>query len=64
MLEGRDKLYTIEEVAELLAVHPDTVRRYLRDKRMRGVKLRRFWRIPHSEFQKFLESRANMESDE
>ena len=39
-------LLTVEEAAKQLRVSPDTIRRFLRDKKMRGVRVGGQWRIP------------------
>ena len=47
-----DRLLTVQEVADRLRVDPETVRRMLRDGRLRGtmpVSPRAGWRIPESE---------------
>src|SRR4030095_1983684 len=53
-----EQLYTVEEVADRLAVHPETVRRWLRDGRLLGYKLgggaAAAYRIPESAVAKFL----------
>lgn len=45
---------TIEEAATLLRMHPDTVRRLLREKRLPGKKVGREWRISQEVLDKFL----------
>ncbi|MDY2647402.1 MULTISPECIES: helix-turn-helix domain-containing protein [Pyramidobacter] len=47
-----DKLLTVKEVAEIIGVHIDTVRIWLRTGRMKGVKFGKAWRIPESELKK------------
>lgn len=47
-----ERLLTVTEVAERLRVNPETVRRWLRAKRLRGVLMggkRSGYRIPESE---------------
>jgi excisionase family DNA binding protein len=50
-----DKLYTTEQVADLLQIHPLTVLKYIKVGRLRAVKLGRVYRITESALQKFLE---------
>lgn len=41
------ELLTVEQAAEKLKMHPDTIRRLLRDGQLPGIKLgKRQWRIP------------------
>jgi excisionase family DNA binding protein len=49
-----EALYTVEEAAEVLKVHPKTVREWLRTKQLKGVLAGRFWRIKESDLQAFL----------
>ena len=44
-------LLTVEEAAKQLRVSPDTIRRFLRDKKMRGVRVGGQWRIPKNAVQ-------------
>jgi len=45
---------TIEEAAQLLRIHPDTVRRLLREKRLPGKKIGREWRISQEALDNFV----------
>jgi len=50
-----EKLLSPEEVAERLGVTPNTVRTWLRDGSLKGIKLgRKIWRVNETELQKFL----------
>src|SRR2546429_686088 len=40
-------LLTVEEAAQQLRVSPDTIRRFLRDKKLSGVRVGGQWRIPN-----------------
>lgn len=54
---GGDRLLTVPEVAEWLRVHPESVRRWIRQGRLRGVLLggtRAGYRIAQSEVQRFI----------
>ena len=53
-----DELLTVEQVAAELQMHPDTVRRYIREKKLRAVRLSaRDLRIRRSELDRFLKER-------
>ena len=47
-------LYTIDEVARLLRVSPDTVRRMIASKELEAIKVRGQWRIKKSSVDKLL----------
>jgi len=52
-----DRMLTVEEAAERIRTTPHTVRRWLRDGKLRGTRpggTRLGWRIPESEVQKLL----------
>lgn len=51
-----DLLLTVAEVAEKLRVKPDTVRIWLREKRLNGIHLgdRAGWRIEREELDRFI----------
>ena len=37
--------YTVEQAAELLAMHPKTIQRYIREGKLRAAKIGKGWRI-------------------
>lgn len=45
---------TVAEVADLLRVHPETIRTYLKGGKIKGLKLEREWRISDSALSTFL----------
>jgi excisionase family DNA binding protein len=49
-----EALYTVDEAAEVLKVHPKTVRFWLQTKKLKGVLAGRFWRIKESDLEAFL----------
>ena len=51
-----DQLYTTEQVAKLLQIHPLTVLKYINAGKLRAVKLGRVYRVTESNLQKFLEA--------
>jgi len=50
-----EHLFTVEEASDHLKVHPETVRRWLRDGTLKGYRITRRagWRIPKSELDRF-----------
>lgn len=50
-------LYKTEEVAELCQVTPYTVRNWLKDGALRGIKLDNQWRVKRSDLLTFLNER-------
>ena len=53
-----DELLTVEQVASELQLHPDTVRRYIRENKLRAVRLSaRDLRVRRSELDRFLRER-------
>ncbi len=55
-VEGREML-TVPQVAAYLQVHPESVRRWLREGRMRGINLsgKGGWRVRRDELERFIE---------
>lgn len=56
-----DKLLTTEQVSDILQVHPFTVLKYIKQQKLKGIKLGRVWRIRESDVEKFIEERSNPE---
>lgn len=48
------KLYTLEQAAEYLIVPKQTVSKWLRDGRLKGIKVGGLWRIPEESLEEFL----------
>jgi excisionase family DNA binding protein len=44
-----EKIYTVEEAAERLGVHAETIRRWLRNGELKGIRFKRIWRIKESD---------------
>lgn len=53
-----EKIYTTEQVAQLLQIHPLTVLKYIRNKKLGGIKLGRIYRIRESDLEKFLDQES------
>lgn len=60
-----DELLTIDEVAAELKLHPDTIRRYIRDKKIKSVRVGgTAIRIRRSELDRFIREGEEEPSDE
>lgn len=55
------KMYSIEEVADMLNVNRNTVRRMLIRGELKGLKVGRLWRIKESDLREFLGIEDNEE---
>ena len=53
-------LLTPEEAADRLQVKPSTIKSWLRDGKLKGLKAGKVWRIQLPELQRFLETSAAM----
>ena len=53
-----EKIYTTEQIAQFLQIHPLTVLKYIREKKLGSIKLGRIYRIRESDFQKFLDQES------
>ena len=51
----RQKYYTVKEIAALLKLHEETIRRAIRQGRLESVKFGRDYRVPHEKLIQFLE---------
>ncbi len=55
---------TVEDIAHELQVSDDTVRNWIKQKKLVAVKIGRDWRIDRRDYQRFLEERKNLRDDE
>ena len=53
-----EQIYTTEQVAKLLQIHPLTVLKYIKQGKLHGIKLGRVYRIRESDIQNFLDKGA------
>lgn len=52
-------LLTVEEVAKQLRLHPDTVKRLLRDGVIPGYKIQNSWRVKPADLDAYVESQKH-----
>lgn len=50
-----EKLLSPEQAAEALGFIPETIRQWIRQKKIKAIKIGRKWRIKESDLQAFLE---------
>lgn len=48
------KLYTIEEVSEILKVTPRTIYTFIKNNDLLAVKIGKYWRIKHEDLEIFI----------
>lgn len=48
------KYYSVDEISNLLDMHPKTVQRYIREGKIKATKLGKAWRVLEEDFQKFM----------
>jgi excisionase family DNA binding protein len=53
-----EKFFTTEQVANILQVHPFTILKFIKQGRLKGIKLGRVYRIKESDMKDFLEESA------
>ena len=63
-MAGQSEYLTVEEAAGKLRLHIDTMRRYMREGRLRGAKVGKRYLIPATEIQKYLDAAMTPEKDE
>ena len=56
-----EKFYTPEQIAQLLQVNVVTVHRWLRDGKLKSIKLGRLWRVSSENLEEFVHSKTKKE---
>lgn len=57
------KIYTLEEIAELLHITRRTLYTYVKEGKLKAVKVGKYWRVTEKNFQEFLE-RGTVEAEQ
>jgi len=57
------KYYTVEQISELLKIHPKTVQRYIREGKLRANKIGKSWRVTGHDLSVFAENTKRREPD-
>ncbi len=49
-----NKFYSVDEISNLLDMHPKTVQRYIREGKIRATKVGKAWRVHENDFRTFM----------
>lgn len=58
-----ERFYTVDQVSELLHMHPKTIQRYIREGKLRAAKIGKGWRISGHDLSLFTEGVAKTDSE-
>jgi excisionase family DNA binding protein len=56
-----NEYYTVEQISEMLSIHPKTIQRYIREGKLRASKIGKSWRVTGHDLSVFTESTKNTE---
>jgi len=56
-----ERFFTTEQVANILQVHPFTILKFIKEGKLKGIKIGRVYRIKESDVRKFLGEDINVE---
>lgn len=59
-----NRYYTVEKVAELLALHPKTIQRYVREGKLKAKKVGKSWRIYEQGLSDYMQSSSMEDSNQ
>jgi excisionase family DNA binding protein len=51
--------YTVDQISEMLDIHPKTIQRYIREGKLRATKIGKSWRVTGHDLSVFMESNRN-----
>ncbi len=51
-----EKYYTVDQIAQMLSIHPKTIQRYIREGKLNATKLGKSWRISGHDLSRFTET--------
>jgi len=55
---------SVEDIANDLHIHPDTVRGWIRAKRLKAFKFGRDYRVKRDDYERFVNAQATIDNDE
>lgn len=51
-----EKYYTVDQLSQMLSMHPKTIQRYIREGKLKAIKLGKSWRISGHDLSRFTET--------
>lgn len=57
----QEKFYTVDDISNMLGMHQKTIQRYIREGKLRAVKVGKAWRISGHDLSRFMESNKKFE---
>ncbi len=57
-----EQYYTVEQISSMLDMHPKTIQRYIREGRLRAVKIGKAWRVTGHDLSAFTEQQPDTSS--
>lgn len=54
--EEQSEFLTVSQIAKRLSMSPQTVRTWIEDGMLRGIRVRKVWRVPRQDFERLLAS--------
>ncbi|MDF3003239.1 MAG: binding domain protein excisionase family, partial [Bacillota bacterium] len=55
--------YTVDQISEMLDIHPKTIQRYIREGKLRATKIGKGWRVTGHDLSIFIQSNSDDTSD-
>lgn len=59
-----DEFISVEEAAKRLGLHPDSIRRFIRNKELKAFRFGGVYRIKKTDFEEFIKTHATMDEDD
>lgn len=58
-----ERYFTVEQIAQLLNIHPKTIQRYIREGRLRASKIGKSWRVTGHDLSRFTVENNNLPTE-
>jgi excisionase family DNA binding protein len=62
-MSEEDEYISVDDAAKQLSLHPDSVRRWIRDKELPAYRFRGVYRIKKSDFEKFIKEHRTINEE-
>lgn len=59
MIKETKDYYTVEQISDMLSIHPKTIQRYIREGKMRATKIGKSWRVTGHDLSFFIEGNGD-----